>query len=258
MAADSPQATVRLAPAAAARRPARLADLLVDSIVDGIVSGDIPPYAALPPEAALVEQFEVSRITVREALKLLEAKGLVEVRRGIGAVVRDDSHWNLLDSAVLAAAVKHDSNLTILDELVSVRSALESDLAGQAALLATDEDRAELEAIYHRLEADTARPEIFIETDVEFHDRIMAASGNRLARSIVSSVHSQARTSLRYQGHPSIEAVTVTNGEHRIILDRILDRDAPGAAQAMTDHIRSAWQRRRPEGHGRGGRPQLS
>ncbi|MFI5694090.1 FadR/GntR family transcriptional regulator [Kribbella sp. NPDC051586] len=244
--AELGQATVRLAPAAAAARPARLADLVVESIVDGIVSGSIAPNAVLPPESALSEQFQVSRITVREAVKLLEAKGLVEVRRGVGAVVNDDSRWNLLDSAVLGAAVKHDANLTILDELVGVRIALESSLAGQAAEHATDEDRAGIEAVFHRLEADTTRPEVFIQTDVEFHDRIMAASGNRLARSIVSSVHSQARTSMRYQGHPSVEDVSITNSEHRVVLERILDRDAAGAAQAMTDHIRSAWERRRP------------
>ncbi|TCC36156.1 FadR/GntR family transcriptional regulator [Kribbella speibonae] len=240
------QATVRLAPAAAAQRPARLADLVVESILDGVVSGAIQPNAVLPPESALSEQFQVSRITVREAVKLLEAKGLVEVRRGIGAVVKDDSNWNLLDSAVLAAAVRNDANLGILDELVGVRVALESNLAGLAATQATDEDRAAIEAIFHRLEADTARPEVFIETDVEFHDRIMAASGNRLARSIVSTVHSQARTSMRYQGHPSVDDVRTTNGEHRIVLERILDRDPAGAAEAMTNHINAAWQRRRP------------
>ena len=243
---DPVQATVRLAPAAAARRPARLADLVVESILDGVVSGSIPPHAALPPESALSEQFQVSRITVREAVKLLEAKGLVEVRRGVGAVVKDDTHWNLLDSDVLAAAVRNDANLSILDELVGVRIALESNLAGLAAEHATDEDRAAIEEIFHRLEADTSRPEVFIGIDVEFHDRIMAASGNRLARSIVSTVHSQARTSMRYQGHPSVDDVRTTNSEHRIVLDRILARDAAGAAEAMTNHIRSAWQRRRP------------
>ncbi|MGZ0152949.1 FadR/GntR family transcriptional regulator [Kribbella sp. WER1] len=246
MASDPGQATVRLAPAAAARRPARLADLVVESVLDGVVSGSIPPGAALPPESALSEQFQVSRITVREAVKLLEAKGLVEVRRGVGAVVKDDSSWNLLDADVLASAVRNDANLSILDELVGVRIALESNLAGLAAENATDEDLAAIEAVYHRLEADTARPEIFIQTDVEFHDRIMAASGNRLARSIVSTVHSQARTSMRYQGHPSVEDVRTTNAEHRIILDHILARDPAGAATAMTTHIRTAWHRRRP------------
>ncbi|TWD81718.1 DNA-binding FadR family transcriptional regulator [Kribbella amoyensis] len=246
MASGSEQPAVTLGPAARARRPARLADLVVESIVDAILSGELRPGSALPPESALSETFQVSRITVREAVKALEAKGLVAVRQGVGAVVTDDTRWNLLDAAVLAAAVKHDANLTILDELVQVRIALESSLAAEAAGHATDEDLAELQAIFHRLEADVRTPAVFIETDVEFHDRIMAASGNRLARSIVSTVHSQARTSLRYQGHPGVEDVAISNEEHWRILDRILDRDAAGAAQAMTDHIRSAWERRRP------------
>jgi DNA-binding FadR family transcriptional regulator len=230
----------------AARRPARLAQLVVESLLDGIVSGAARPRSVLPPEPALAEKFGVSRITVREAVKLLEAKGLVEVRHGVGAVVRSDTDWNLLDSDVLAAAMRHDENLTILDELVAVRISLESDLAAQAAIHASADDLAEIEGLFHRLESEIRTPEVFIRSDVEFHDRIMAASGNRLARSIVSTVHSQARTSMRYQGHPTIGDVTIANREHGHILQLLLDRDAAGAADAMADHIRSAWSRRRP------------
>lgn len=243
----SPSAGIRLeVPPAGTRRPARLAQLVVDSLVDAIVAGTIAPSAALPPESALASTFEVSRITVREAVKLLEAKGLVTVRHGIGAVVNTDTDWNLLDSDVLAAAMRHDENLTILDELVGVRVSLESDLAALAATHATDDDLAEIEALFHRLESQLRTPELFIVSDVEFHDRIMAASGNRLARSIVSTVHSQARSSMRYQGQPTVEDVTVTNREHRAVLEQLLEREADGASAAMADHIRSAWSRRRP------------
>ncbi|QKW10373.1 FadR family transcriptional regulator [Streptomyces sp. NA04227] len=233
-------------PAATGKRPARLAQLVVGSLVDAIVARRIAPQSVLPPESALSAAFEVSRITVREAVKLLEAKGLVSVRHGVGAVVNADTEWNLLDADVLAAAMRHDENVTLLDELVGVRVALESDLAAQAALNADATDLAEIEGLYHRLESQLREPEAFIVSDVEFHDRIMAASGNRLARSIVGTVHSQARTSLRYQGHPSVQDVTVTNREHAKILERLLDRDAAGAGTAMADHIRSAWSRRRP------------
>ena len=89
-------------------------------------------------------------------------------------------------------------------------------------------------------------PEVFIETDMAFHDRIMAASGNDLARSIMTTVHDQVRRSLRYQGHPSVEDVTVTNQAHGRVLERILERDAEGASREMAAHIGAAWQRRRP------------
>ncbi|WP_326794151.1 FadR family transcriptional regulator [Streptomyces sp. NBC_01808] len=228
------------------RRPARLAQLVVESLVDGIVSGAITPRAVLPSETALAQTFAVSRITVREAVKLLEAKGLVAVRHGVGAVVSSDTEWNLLDTDVLAAAMRHDENLTILDELIGVRISLESDLAALAAVNATDDDLAEIEGLFHRLESQVRAPEDFIRSDVEFHDRIMAASRNRLARSIVSTVHSKARTSERYRGHPGVADVTVTNGEHARVLERLLARDPDGASAAMADHIRSAWSRRRP------------
>ena len=232
--------------AAAPRRPARLADLVVEAITDGVVAGTLAPSSVLPPESALAEQFQVSRVTVREAVKLLEAKGLLEVRHGIGAVVRERSGWSLLDTGVLAAAVRHDRSLRILDDLVGVRIALESSLAGLAAAHATDEDRVALEALYRRLEAEVHVPEVFIETDMAFHDRIMAASGNDLARSIMTTVHEQVRTSLRYQGRPSVEDVTVTNRAHGRVLECILERDAEGASREMAAHISAAWQRRRP------------
>ncbi|WP_419998999.1 FadR/GntR family transcriptional regulator [Streptomyces boninensis] len=244
----SPEAGVefKLEVPTASRRRTRLAQLVVDSLVDGIVSGKVPPRAGLPSEAVLSQTFEVSRITVREAVKLLEAKGLVSVRHGVGAVVNADTEWNLLDSDVLAAAMRHDENLAILDELVSVRISLESDLAALAAVHATEDDLAEIKGLFHQLESEVRTPQAFIGTDVKFHDRIMAASGNRLARSIVSTVHSKARTSERYQGHPSVEDVTVTNGEHARVLESLLARDPEGASAAMAGHIRSAWSRRRP------------
>jgi DNA-binding FadR family transcriptional regulator len=229
-----------------ARRPARLADPVVEFLAEQIVSGAIAPNSVLPPESALGQAFQVSRITVREAVKLLEAKGLVGVRQGVGAVVNPDTKWNFLDPVVLAAAVKQDSGLTLLDELVDVRVKLEASLAARAAHSATAADLADLEEVFHRLEAQVGTPEAFVQTDVEFHDRIMAVSKNRLARSIVSAVHSQARTSMLYQGHPSVADVKVTNEEHRKILERVADGDADGAAAAMTAHILDAWGRRRP------------
>jgi GntR family galactonate operon transcriptional repressor len=242
----APTPGTRVPIATTPRRPARLADLVVEAITDGVVGGTLEPATVLPPESALAEQFQVSRVTVREAVKLLEAKGLLEVRHGIGAVVRERAGWNLLDTGVLAAAVHHDGSVRILDELVGVRIALESSLAGLAAERATDEDRAAIAGLYRQLEAEVRAPEVFIETDMVFHDRIMVAAGNDLARSIMTTVHGQVRTSMRYQGRPSVEDVTVTNQEHGRVLERVLDRDAEGASREMAAHIGAAWKRRRP------------
>ncbi|MFJ2116428.1 MULTISPECIES: FadR/GntR family transcriptional regulator [unclassified Streptomyces] len=227
------------------RRPARLAYAVVEALADRIVSGYFPPGSALPIEPELCEAFAVSRTTVREAVKALEAKGLVRARQGSGTTVTPQEEWNLLDPVVLTATFQHDDQLVVLDQLVGVRSALESQMAAQAATLATDDDLRTIEELLVRLDTETTAPYRFIETDLVFHGRIMEASRNRLASSIVRSVHSQARSTSLYSGAPDARACELANAEHRRLMECLLARDPKGAAQAMTSHIEDAWQRRR-------------
>ncbi|MER5450344.1 FadR/GntR family transcriptional regulator [Streptomyces sp. NPDC002764] len=227
------------------KRPARLAHAVVESLTDSIVSGVIPSGSTLPVEPELCETFGVSRITIREAVKSLEAKGLVRARQGSGTTVTPSEEWNLLDPVVLAATVRHDDELVVLDQLVGVRSALEAQMAAQAAEVATDDDLREVERLLGRLDEEIATPARFVETDVLFHDRIMQASRNRLGRSIIRTVHTQARSTFLYTGTPDGHACEQANVEHRRIAERLLARDPQGAAQAMTAHIEAAWSRRR-------------
>jgi DNA-binding FadR family transcriptional regulator len=227
------------------KRPARLAQAVMESLTDTIVSGAIPPGSTLPVEPELCETFGVSRITVREAVKSLEAKGLVLARQGYGTTVTPPEEWNLLDPVVLAATVQHDDELVVLDQLVDIRSTLEAQMTAQAAELATDDDLRDIERLLSRLDEETAVPARFIETDVAFHDRIMQASHNRLGRSIIRILHAQARTTYLYNGTPDTTACERANAEHRAVAERLLARDSEGAAQAMAAHIKTAWNRRR-------------
>jgi DNA-binding FadR family transcriptional regulator len=227
------------------KRPARLAQAVVESLTDTIVSGAIPPGSTLPVEPDLCETFGVSRITVREAVKSLEAKGLVLARQGYGTTVTSPEEWNLLDPVVLAATVQHDDQLVVLDQLVDIRSTLEAQMTAQAAELATDDDLTAIERLLAQLDEETAVPARFIETDVAFHDRIMQASHNRLGRSIIRILHAQARTTFLYNGTPDATACERANAEHHAVAERLLARDAEGAAQAMATHIQTAWTRRR-------------
>lgn len=229
------------------RRPARLALPVIEALTDQIVSGELAVGAQLPSEPALCEIFGVSRITMREAVKSLEEKGLVLARQGSGTTVTEEDGWMLLDPIVLAAVVRHDTELTLLDQLVDVRARLEAPMAGQAARNATPADLAELAALLALLDSQVEEQDKFLETDVAFHDRIMRASGNRLSRSIVRAVHAEARKSYRYSGNPTSTECRVSNDEHRAILDCIKKKDEAGAEQAMSRHILSAWDRRRPK-----------
>jgi GntR family galactonate operon transcriptional repressor len=228
------------------RRRQRLAQVVVSSMIDTVVSGAARAGVALPPEPVLAESFGVSRSTVREAMKLLEAKGLVEVRHGLGTVVRPEDDWNLLEPDVLAAAVRHEQGLVVLDELVRVRAALESMLVVRAAIHASDRDLVDIASLHDQMAAEIDTPGAFIESDVLFHDRIMRAAGSRLARPIVRTVHTEARTSSLYSGTPTPEDCRISNEEHAEILARLVARDPQGASDALGGHIIRAWERRRP------------
>ena len=162
------------------KRPARLGAAVVHVLVDRIVSGEFEPGALLPTEPRLCEAFSVSRTVIREAVKILEEKGLVHVRQGQGTTVAAPAEWNLLDPMVLEASVRHDKDLRVLDDLVEVRRVLESEMARQAAVKATLSDRAEMKRLLDQMAAEAVTPDDHVLTDLEFHNAIMRASGNRL------------------------------------------------------------------------------
>lgn len=228
------------------RRPARLAFPVIEALVDQIISGQLPAGSQLPPEPALCEIFGVSRITVREALKSLEDKGLALARQGSGTTITEEDNWLLLDPIVLAAAVRHDTQFTLLNQLVNMRAQLESPMAAQAAGKAGPADIAEMAELLALLDEQVDEQEKFLETDVAFHDRIMRASGNQLSRSIVRTVHAEARKSYRYSGDPTSAECRLSNEEHRAIFECVRNQDEAGAERAMSQHILQAWERRRP------------
>jgi GntR family galactonate operon transcriptional repressor len=236
------------------RRSGRLGDTVVTYLVDRIVSGAYPVDAALPTEPELCDEFGVSRTVIRESIKLLEEKGLVRATPGRGTRVLESPGWNLLDPIVLEAQIRHDRGLAILDDLVNVRAALESDMAAQCARTITAPQQRALADQLDVLAALIADAESYGAQDVVFHELIMAASGNRLGHAIIHSIHSRARLSSRYNGTPTADDLRQSMAEHRRIEALIRAGDADGVAALMRTHIVGSWARRRPEVHGAFGR----
>ncbi|MEW9534597.1 FadR/GntR family transcriptional regulator [Microbispora sp. NPDC049125] len=228
------------------RRPRRLGDTVVTHLVDRIVSGAYPVDTVLPTEPELCAEFGVSRTVVRESIKLLEAKGLVKAIPGRGTGVLEPIGWNLLDPVVLEAQIRHDSDLSILDDLVNVRAALECDMAAQCARVITPAQAQALTAQANVLAESLHDPLRYAREDVSFHEMIMAISGNRLGHAIIHGIHAKARQSSQYNGDPSREEHAQSLAEHRQIEAMILRGDAQGAAAAMRIHILGSWARRRP------------
>jgi DNA-binding FadR family transcriptional regulator len=230
----------------AAQRPSRRADAVVSDLLERIVSGDLRPADLVPTEPALCEAYGVSRTVAREAVKTLEEKGLLTARQGIGTLVSPQEAWNLLDPEVLAAIVRHDEEYEVLDQLIVVRTVLESTLAREAARRRTDDDLRELNELMDELDKCVREPERMDRVDVAFHERIMLISGNQLARAIVKTVHAEARRSIRYSGNVKVADREHTNRQHRAVLAAITAGDSDLAASLMIEHISDAWQRRRP------------
>ncbi|MDG6105738.1 FadR/GntR family transcriptional regulator [Dactylosporangium aurantiacum] len=227
------------------RGPASLAKALTAELVERIVRGTHEPGSALPPEPVLCETYSVSRTVVRESVKILQEKGLVQVRQGSGTVVNPPAMWDLLDELVLGAAIAVDEDLTVLDDVVVTRRILESDMAHVAARLADAQAVERIGALVERMDEVVEDVDAFHEHDAAFHDAIMQASGNRIARAVVRSLQHQVVNIDRYIGHTDRALREAANSGHRRVYERIAAHDAQGAQQAMFAHITDAWLVRR-------------
>ena len=214
---------------------------MVAYLVDQVVSGRLVPGSSFPPEPELCTIFGVSRTVIRESMRLLEEKGLAQIRQGQGTTVAPAERWNMLDPVVLEAAVRNDKELAILDDLVQVRVALEALMAREAAAKMTDAQLAELQQVLDQLGRQMNDPEAYLVTDTVFHDVVMRGSANALARTVVRAIHTHARASSRYNGPIEAADLTGTHRGHIAIYERLAARDADGAAAAMRDHIVGAW-----------------
>jgi DNA-binding FadR family transcriptional regulator len=229
-----------------ARIPAaRLGVAVVHSLVNAIVTGEVPPGESLPPEGTLSAHFGVSRTVIRESVKRIEEKGLVTVVQGRGTQVQPSTSWNILDPVVLSALVDNDSSLGVFDDLATVRSALEGSMSADAAERRTDDEAKQLRKAYDHMVETLEDEDAFRLADFEFHLLVMKLSRNRLAQNITAILFQRARSSQRFTGAPSDEAVRATLVEHRHVLEAIETGNSADAEAAMRAHIVDAWQRRR-------------
>src|SRR6186713_2843370 len=132
---------------ARSRRPARLGSVVLEDLAHPIISGTFAEGSVLPTEPVLCEQFGFSRTVIREGLKQLEERGLVRVEQGRGTTVQQRDSWNLLDPAVIRIALEYDQydrEMSLLDDLITVRRVLEAEMARVAATRLTEDDLAAL------------------------------------------------------------------------------------------------------------------
>jgi GntR family transcriptional repressor for pyruvate dehydrogenase complex len=216
------------------RRSGRLADVVAEQIAERILSGQLSPGAALAPERELCREFGVSRTVIREAIRSLAGKGMVESIGGSGvrvlAIDADtvgESLRNLLRSA--------DVDYAKVDE---VRRTIEVAAAGAAAVRGTPDDVARADAELRRMRERIDDLEECVEADLAFHRVIADATGNELYSMLLDSLGTSLvevrRTNL---GRGGIARRRRIIAAHRRILDAVARGDADCARAAMEAHL---------------------
>lgn len=156
---------------------------VLDTLGREICSGQIRPGQLLPPEPDLCERFGFSRIVIREAIKSLAAKGLLEVTRRVGTLVLDQTRWNLFDPDIIAWRGETAAlDPTLARDLMEVRRIIEPAAVRLAALRASDEDRRNLRAAYMAMARAVAGKGDYVKADLAFHTIILSACGNQFVR----------------------------------------------------------------------------
>ncbi|MHC1478685.1 FadR/GntR family transcriptional regulator [Frateuria aurantia] len=158
-----------------------------------IVSGGVKPGDVLPREETLAQSLQVSRTALREAMKVLSAKGLIESRTGVGARVQEPRQWNQLDADVLAWRSVSMPADDFVDQLAEMRELIEPASAAFAARRRSEDQLAAITAAYASMEA-AQTLEAWAAADLEFHHAVLDAAGNALMRSLFSVIETALST----------------------------------------------------------------
>ena len=161
---------------------------VIGDLGTGIVSGHYPVGSILPNDAAMMDKYGVSRTVLREALKTLEAKGLVEARPKVGTRISPRSRWNMFDIEVLTWHFETKSDRSFVDNLFDVRRSLELSAVDRAARLRTGEHIRMMKYWAYQMELARDQAEPFALAELELHRLVMDASQNPFLRSACSMV----------------------------------------------------------------------
>jgi GntR family transcriptional repressor for pyruvate dehydrogenase complex len=205
----------------------------IRTIKDMILDGRLAPGQRLPPERSLSAALGVSRPTVREAIRSLQAMNILESRHGAGTFVASLSVDELLRPLQFVLALAEGG----LDHLFEVRLLLEPGAAALAAERASEEQIAGMCDCAARAEAEAIEDaDAMLRLDTELHERIVAASGNPLLQHLWAATSALGAESRAFTVRiPGVRPQTIT--EHHAIVDAIAARDAAAAHAAMAAHI---------------------
>ena len=214
-------------------RTSRLYEQILQQIEDAILKGTLKPGDQLPAERDLAQQFGVSRTAVREAVKALREKGLVEAYSGRGTFVTDGTSQAVRQSLDLMMKIGQPGGTTHLAE---VRAILEPEIAALAAVRAEEEDIATMREAVAVMDRSGLDGDAFIEADLDFHLSLAEAAANPLILSLIDSIvgllREQRMRVFKVDGGPERGQL-----HHKRILEAVERRDSEKAREAMRAHL---------------------
>jgi GntR family transcriptional regulator, transcriptional repressor for pyruvate dehydrogenase complex len=207
---------------------------IAQQIEQRILSGDLHSGDRLPTERELAEQFHASRTAVREALKSLAQKGLVDMRPGRGTIVIDGTSRAMRHSLGLMMKIGQAVNSS---SLVEVREILEPEIAALAAVRATEEHIAAMRKAVAIMDANLNDADAYITADNDFHRALAEGTQNVLILALVDSIvdllSEQRKHIFSVSGGPQRGQI-----HHKHILETIVQHNPEAARQAMQAHLR--------------------
>lgn len=237
--------------AVARRRPRSLAHDLVDSLAGRIREGSLTAGEKLPTEAAIMEEFGVSRTVVREAISRLQAAGLVETRHGVGTFV-----VGLGEGSAFRISPEQLGTLQDVIAVLELRIGVETESAALAAMRRTPENLETLRSALRAFVAAVEEGRDAVGPDFQFHLEIARATQNHHFVDLMATLGGMMipRARLEPPGPLTPERQAYlrgVNAEHESIVEAIARQDPDGARAAMRTHLANSRERRRRLAEGR-------
>lgn len=216
-----------------------LTSSIVEELGIAIVTGEYAEDKPFPVESALCRQYGASRSVLREAVKMLTAKGLLRARPRQGTRVQPETNWNLLDPDVLRWMLERKFSLKLLIQFTQVRLSFEPGAAALAAQFATPDQRAAIMRGIDRMLAAGRGKDDPLESDISFHVAVLRASGNPFYVHLRELIETALRFSIRRtNAYKGVSLASVL--DHKRVADAIIAGDSVGAERAMRALIQEA------------------
>jgi DNA-binding FadR family transcriptional regulator len=204
-----------------------------------IVSGELKPGSVVPNATDLAQQMSISRPAMREAIKLLSGKGLLESAPRRGTIVRPRAAWNGLDPDVLTWQMGDMPSAAFMRDLYELRRIVEPEAAALAATRATSDRLADIEHAMMSLSNSVPTSPQSVQADVALHLSILVASGNDFLASFAPAIRTSLAIAFKFQ-RASCPGLNHFIPDHRAIVNAIRCGDPDAARAAVRKHLTQA------------------